>query len=163
MIAINEPVHVIYHDNCMDGFGAAWAVYRHYQDVKDITGRGVRAMYHPTQHGDPVPDTTPDGQVYILDFSFSKEQMLELLDRHDGRVVLLDHHKTAHAELRGVENCIFDMNKSGASMAWEYFQNQSGNEMPQLIRYIEDRGFVEVGTAGFQRDKCGFGHSTQRV
>ena len=53
---------VLYHANCNDGFGAAWAAYTH----PDL---GPEAEYVPVQYGDTPPDVT-EAMVYILDFSF---------------------------------------------------------------------------------------------
>jgi oligoribonuclease NrnB/cAMP/cGMP phosphodiesterase (DHH superfamily) len=54
---------------------------------------------------------------------------------------LLDHHKSAADQLRSyVCRCgvlHFDLHKSGARLAWEFFHPQV--PLPALVRYIEDR------------------------
>ena len=81
----------------------------------------------------------PGGEVYILDFSYPLETMLETHARHRGRVTLIDHHQTARDELEGaVPNCRFDLEHSGAYLAWEWWAGP-GETMPGLVRYIEDR------------------------
>jgi oligoribonuclease NrnB/cAMP/cGMP phosphodiesterase (DHH superfamily) len=40
-------------------------------------------------------------------------------------------------ELHDISNTIFDMSKSGATMAWEFFH--PGKEPPKFIQYITDR------------------------
>ena len=54
---------------------------------------------------------------------------------------MLDHHKSAAEKLTGFAcRCgvvHFDMGKSGARLAWEFFQ--SDRALPDLVRYIEDR------------------------
>jgi oligoribonuclease NrnB/cAMP/cGMP phosphodiesterase (DHH superfamily) len=64
---------------------------------------------------------------------------------------VLDHHKSAQAALDDLPYCVFDMKKSGAVMAWEYFHcsglatdydntsAESVRRIPALIRYICDR------------------------
>jgi oligoribonuclease NrnB/cAMP/cGMP phosphodiesterase (DHH superfamily) len=61
------------------------------------------------------------------------------------RIVILDHHKTAQEALEKWFNnnspknstVWFDMNKSGARLAWEYFHPNT--PVPFLIKLIEDR------------------------
>jgi oligoribonuclease NrnB/cAMP/cGMP phosphodiesterase (DHH superfamily) len=62
---------------------------------------------------------------------------MELLANKVMDIVVIDHHKTAQAECEGLPFCIFDMDESGASLAWKhYFPNKP---LPRLIRYIKDR------------------------
>ena len=50
-----------------------------------------------------------------------------------------DHHKTAQADLVGWERggVVFDMERSGAGIAWDAFH--PGRVRPALIAYVEDR------------------------
>ena len=61
------------------------------------------------------------------------------------KLVVLDHHKSAAEKLTGYQcRCgvvHFDMNKSGARLAWEFFHPDK--PVPGLIRYIEDRDICE--------------------
>ena len=50
---------------------------------------------------------------------------------------VLDHHKTAEEELRGLPYAKFDMNKSGAMLAWEHFF--PNGKPPRLVEYVQDR------------------------
>jgi oligoribonuclease NrnB/cAMP/cGMP phosphodiesterase (DHH superfamily) len=49
---------------------------------------------------------------------------------------VLDHHKTAMEELTGLPFAHFDMNKSGAVMAWDYFH--PNEPLPLLLAYVQD-------------------------
>jgi len=135
---------VIYHKNCVDGFGAAWAF--HILKEQDYPG-GV--TYIPAQYGDipgktfSIPDEPED--LYILDFSFDEDMLCSLCSLFD-KVVLLDHHKTAQESLSKLQadefkpinlEIEFDMNRSGAGITWDYFGPP--NSRPPLIDYIEDR------------------------
>jgi oligoribonuclease NrnB/cAMP/cGMP phosphodiesterase (DHH superfamily) len=55
--------------------------------------------------------------------------------------VLLDHHKSAAEKLTGFAcrcgEVHFDMNKSGARLAWEFFHPERA--LPAMVRYVEDR------------------------
>ena len=57
------------------------------------------------------------------------------------KLVMLDHHKSAAEKLTGFAcRCgvvHFDMDKSGARLAWEFFQ--PAKPVPDLVRFVEDR------------------------
>ena len=125
-----HPVYVIFHADCRDGFGAAWAAWTALGDN--------RVHYIPSKYGEAPPGTDPRGTVHILDFSYDLPTMQALLARHHGRVNLLDHHKTAQEALDGrIAGATFDMNRSGAVMAWEHFH--PAEPVPELLLYVQDR------------------------
>jgi uncharacterized protein len=127
---------VLYHGrSCPDGYAAALAAWLYYGGRVELVG---------LDHGDIKAVTDlPDLQgraVYILDFSFSPE-LLQAIDERAAKLVLLDHHKSAAEKLTGFScRCgvvHFDMNKSGARLAWEFFHPEA--PLPDLVRYVEDR------------------------
>jgi len=127
---------ILYHGrNCPDGFGAALAAWLYYGD---------RAEYVGLDHGDVATiDDLPPVQgraVYILDFSFANEVMAAI-DERAAKLVMLDHHKSAAEKLTGFAcRCgvvHFDMGKSGARLAWEFFHPHE--PVPALLQYVEDR------------------------
>jgi uncharacterized protein len=134
---LNDPQPlVIYHGRrCPDGFAAALAAWLFYEG---------RAEFLGLDHGDikSVDDLPALGRraVYILDFSFSPDIMRGIADRA-AKLVLLDHHKSAAEKLSGFAcRCgvvHFDMHKSGARLAWEFFQ--PSRPLPDLVRFVEDR------------------------
>jgi len=74
-------------------------------------------------------------ELYILDFSFDTD-VLERYIKTTQRLILLDHHQSAFDKLRAYPQCYFDMNRSGAGIAWDYFfKNQP---RPEFINYVED-------------------------
>lgn len=134
---VDEPNPlVIYHGKgCPDGFAAALAAWRFF---------GGRGEYLGLDHGQvrtlsDLPELA-GRPVYILDFSFASE-LLQAIDTQCGKLVLLDHHKSAADALQGF-NChcgtlYFDLHKSGARLAWEFFQPDV--PLPALVKYVEDR------------------------
>lgn len=127
---------VIYHGrNCPDGFASALAAWLYYESKAEFLG---------LDHGDvkSVADLPMlDGRaVYILDFSFS-EHILRAIDERAAKLVMLDHHLSAAEKLTGFRcRCgvvHFDMKKSGARLAWDFFHPEK--PVPDLIRYVEDR------------------------
>lgn len=127
--------YVLYHANCSDGFCAAWVARAHV---------GEDAVYVPVQHGCDMPPMDDGSTVYLLDFCYPRANIIDLIDRM-ARVVILDHHKTAQAALDGVADACaakaptinFDMESSGARLAWNHFN--PGVESPWIIDYVEDR------------------------
>jgi oligoribonuclease NrnB/cAMP/cGMP phosphodiesterase (DHH superfamily) len=130
---MNMPKLVISHSPCPDGFTAAWAVWLKFPDAEFVKGI----------YGQAPPDVT-DREVIMVDFSYKRDVMMKLMAEAK-RIVVLDHHKTAEAELEGLDTLDakanvyihFDMNKSGARLAWEYFHE--GVEAPTIVKYVEDR------------------------
>lgn len=128
-MSILEPSSVdliIYHKNCTDGFGAAYAAWKLLGD---------RAEYHAAKYGDLPPDVIGKN-VLVVDFSYDNATTKRLIKEAKGLLVL-DHHKSAMVELHDVSCTHFDMNHSGAMLAWKFFH--PGKEPPRMIRHIEDR------------------------
>jgi oligoribonuclease NrnB/cAMP/cGMP phosphodiesterase (DHH superfamily) len=129
---MNEDVVVIYHNNCYDGVCSAWVAHRFF---------GPGAQYVPLNYSDQPPDVRGK-RVFLIDFSLKRGLMNQLCDVAES-VVVLDHHATAEKELAGLADVhantvvIFDMNRSGAGIAWDYFY--PGEDRPDLINYVEDR------------------------
>lgn len=121
---------VIFHAECIDGFTAAWAAWK---------ALGESALYVPAKHGDQPPYSVGGMDVYIVDFSFPRETLLRLKAEAKSLLVL-DHHKTAQADLEGLDFCQFDMKRSGAGMTWDYFRDTVHHApRPWLVDYVEDR------------------------
>jgi len=121
-----KHIIVLYHAKCLDGFGSAYAAWEKFGDT---------ATYIPISYGDPAPQVH-NRAVYILDFSFKREVMQEIA-KSARSVTLIDHHKTAQENILHIDNVktIFNMQKSGAVLSWEYFHT---TEVPPLLLYVQD-------------------------
>ncbi len=115
---------VIYHARCPDGITAAWC-FRRLADV----------VYVPASYG-WEPPVVDDRDVYIVDFSYPRE-VLEQMKLKAKSLVVLDHHKTSEAALKGLDYCTFDVERSGAQIAWDYLN--PGQSRPLVIDYVADR------------------------
>jgi len=144
----------IYHGNCADGFGAAWVVRKALGDVD----------FYPGVYGQSPPDVV-GRDVLMVDFSY-KRAVIDEMAQTAKSIIILDHHKTAEEDLApfAVTECgggrftwadtpgtlrdlaelsrppilaLFDMKRSGAMLAWDYFFPRE--LPPQLIRHIQDR------------------------
>ena len=131
---LQTTIHVVYHDRCADGFGAAWATHSAIGD--EHQNRCVQ--YHPRSYGQDPPDAEPGDTVHIFDFSFPLETMLQLNQTCPGQVFLVDHHESAREALEGrVPNCRFDTEHSGAVLAWQFWFGPA--PVPRLLQYVQDR------------------------
>ncbi len=149
-----KPDICIYHFPCDDGFASAWCVWKKWGD--DVEMR-------PANYGQALPldEEIAGKNVLIADFSFKYDDLCAMSWKAKS-IVLLDHHKTARADLErlpplvhltpeGLDDAFkinwsqntpeivahFDMNRSGASLTWEFCF--PGEPMPALIKYVEDR------------------------
>ena len=121
---------VIYHADCYDGFTSAWIARQAMPDCELFEGR----------YGEAPPYANASGRdVYILDFSYPREQMLQL-NEAAASLLVLDHHKTAEANCKGLDFCEFDMDRSGCGMTWDhFFPDIIETPRPGWIEYVEDR------------------------
>lgn len=145
---------VIYHANCTDGFGAAFAAWlklgdkAEYLPMDYLKATDGVAEFHERVK---IDCSIGEREVYILDFSLPKAVM-DWLFGHAKRVVWLDHHRSAfemwcgkspdlffttHKEQDESKTIILDDCRSGAMLAWKYFH--PGTEVPMLIQHIDDR------------------------
>ena len=131
---------VIYHGDCLDGFCSAWQAWR---------ALGDEAEYVPAYYGECLPDVAGK-TVYVLDFSYKREAMQHLLTSCK-KCVVLDHHKTAEEDLKDLAGptsehlVVFDMNRSGAGMARDYFHP---GEESWLVDYTQDRDLWRFALPG---------------
>lgn len=127
-LASNEqkPHLCIYHGpTCLDGFAAAWAVHRYFGETESIA-----AVY-----GTSPPDVT-GRNVVIVDFSYP-QAILEEMNAEANSLLVLDHHATAERDIRDAAvNALFDLSRSGAGLAWDYFFPKQAR--PALLNYVED-------------------------
>ena len=140
---------VIYHANCTDGFGAAFAAWKHLGDYAEYLDAHYGELDDPATLETRFGSDIARRDVYILDFSLKRPAMDWLFDKAQ-RVVWLDHHKSAFEMWCGSSNAQryhlgtwpshyikLDNNKSGALLAWEYFH--PGAMAPRVIQCIDDR------------------------
>lgn len=121
---------VIYHGNCYDGICAAWVCYKALDE-----GKNSEVTYIPLNYSDSPPNVKGE-DVVIVDFSFKRSAMIKM-NLEARSLIVLDHHKTAEEELKGLDFVKFDMNRSGAGLAWDWFFPSVTR--PRIVNYIEDR------------------------
>lgn len=127
-------VLVIYHDNCPDGFGAAFSAWTVYGDA---------ATYIPYNHGDTPVDVSGK-HVVMVDCCYHKHDACKA-HANASSFIVLDHHHTAQVECGELDFCHFDMKRSGMGMAWDYFHPEKVR--PALVRHVEARDLWKWGDA----------------
>ncbi|MDH5563352.1 MAG: DHHA1 domain-containing protein [Nitrospirota bacterium] len=121
----HAPDVVLYHAECMDGFGAAWALWK----------RFPQARFVPVKHGFPQPEGLDGRHVVMVDFSYHRDDILTLVER-TASLQILDHHITAQSALSDLPFAYFDMNRSGAVLAWDWAHAKT---IPWLLQYVQDK------------------------
>lgn len=130
---------VYYHGGCPDGWVAAYIVKKRYPDAELI----------PLSYGEVDLDRMTlevEGKnVIMVDFALKTRMAHDQLAASASNLLVLDHHKTAKAVLEGASNTVFDMNRSGAALAWDYmFGRDAGvmdftGERPWWVQYTQDQ------------------------
>lgn len=140
MATANKDILVIYHDKCLDGFGAAYAAWKKF---------GTTADYIAWNYEQPATGllSMVDKDIYILDFSFEPAQIADIL-KLANNITIIDHHKTfidcveadGYCDDVGVPwpglDIHYDLERSGAVLAWQFFHDEP---VPQLLLHIQDR------------------------
>jgi len=126
---MNEATTVIlYHgSHCPDGFGAAYAAWKKFGDT---------AEYIPLSRGEVPPVELVRGKhAYFVDFSYTKPVMDEFAAVAT-TLTVLDHHEGVQDVIESFPTHVYDSNRSGAGIAWDYFHPDTAR--PKLINHVED-------------------------
>jgi oligoribonuclease NrnB/cAMP/cGMP phosphodiesterase (DHH superfamily) len=130
-----KRILTIYHKGCIDGTTAAAVMLRKFPQV----------VFFPLANGYTAEDLEPvflmidnETEIYTVDCGSGVRELLA----KGFKVTTLDHHIGVKdsLDLLVKENpnftYIFDNEKSGASLAWQYFFTDE--ELPELIKLVED-------------------------
>ena len=123
----HQKIVVIYHGDCPDGFGGAWAAWKKF---------GAKAAYLPARDRGATPCPLKNKEVYLIDYTYEPEIIKQLV-KDNIRVTIIDHHATAKVSLPLVADSLYEIEHSGSVLAWKYFH--PGQKTPVLLRYVEDR------------------------
>ena len=140
---------IIYHDQCRDGFGSAYAAWKKFGD---------EASYIPRRTQEPIPDGLTDKELYILDYSYNKDT-LDQLTADNKSVMVIDHHATAEEAVTSFDHNIFDHDHSGAVLSWKYFHPDT--EVPKLLLYVEDHDLWKFSIEHHREFNAALGEYTQ--
>lgn len=137
---------IIYHNNCPDGWAAAYICKMKYPGAK-LT---------PLNHGldgisvDTLLISCIGKDVIMVDYSLRTRRDNDELNRVAKSFHIYDHHKSAQEVLAGADYATFDMKRSGAGLAWDYLFGKDVCEplpgeaafypkRPWWVNYTEDQ------------------------
>jgi oligoribonuclease NrnB/cAMP/cGMP phosphodiesterase (DHH superfamily) len=158
---MRAPILFIYHGKCFDGFTAAWVFDKLRSLSVGLTDRPVE--YFAANYGSDPPDCKGK-EVWIVDFSYKRDVMLEKIIKPSTRTFMFDHHKSAEEALddilgevrrmglqRDQDKVIFDNTRCGSAIlhdemmrdvgrrAGAHRPHPTGRRHLWLVDYIEDR------------------------
>lgn len=107
----DKKVVVLYHGNCPDGFGGAYAAWKKFGDS---------AEYIPLKHERPITADVAGKDVYFIDFCETRA-IMDPVVAAAARVVVLDHHEGVEDVMKSMPEYVYDATRSGATIAWTYF------------------------------------------
>lgn len=139
---------VYYHNPCPDGIAGAWCAWNYFEGGYGSKLKGpidyngcrpeeeITAKLLKRKDTDDLKNVT----IYFIDVLPTRDILG--LCAVAKQVVIMDHHKTNHeyiSTLPKIDNLVvhFDLERSGAQIAWDYFN--PGTERPWFIDYIGDR------------------------
>lgn len=123
---VMKKIVVLYHKNCTDGFGAAWAAWKKF---------GSKAEYVAVDHQALPPAGIIEKEVYMVDFTYPLAITQSLIEKNN-RVTAIDHHVSSKEATLSTKDPFYAVNHSGAVLSWMYFH--PGQKVPLLLRYVED-------------------------
>jgi uncharacterized protein len=152
LASVNHPI-VFYHDGCIthDGWMSALLAKLRWPDADLV----------PVQYGQVPPwRSIEDGSfaskreqqvagrdVLVVDFSWDRATLCDLRERARSLLVL-DHHKTAAQNLAGLPFCVFDMERSGAGLALDYFFPGARESLDECADEAEDVARIQRHPGG---------------
>lgn len=122
----SKDIVVFYHGNCPDGFGGAYSAWKKLKDKAD---------YIPLLWENLQAPKIKASLVYFIDFS--PEVLIKKYKAEGRKIILIDHHITARDFMHLGAESLFDIERSGATLAWTYFH--PNKKLPRMIAHIQDQ------------------------
>ena len=127
---------VITHRNCEDGRATGSVALQFSNDI-DVLPPSICYVNYGEYDIDHILNMVKGAVVYIGDFSFLADEF-KLITEVAKIAVTVDHHRTPYLDsVSDLPTTHFDMSKSGAYLAWEFFYPNA--EVPKYIKYVSDR------------------------
>ena len=136
-----KDIIILYHADCPDGFGGAWAAHKKF---------GAQAEYIGVHHDTPPPTGLENKEIYMLDFTYDKPFTSKLIASNK-RVTAIDHHSDQESITKSTQDYSFDNNHSGDTALhpgdmqkkWESFGWQTisidGHNQKEIYRALTQK------------------------
>ncbi len=95
-----------------------------------------KVEFYAGVHQQPPPNAM-DKDVVFVDFSYQRPVILEMAKQAKS-ILIVDHHISAQKNLINLPanvKTIFDMNQSGAGLAWQVFMEKE--PVPEIVLYVQ--------------------------
>lgn len=131
---------VIFHKSCPDGWCSAFIASKKYPEA-ELLG---------LDHGlEPPYDKVAGKDVLVVDFSWRTREQNNRMAELAKSFQILDHHLTAQAVLADADYAVFDMNRSGAGLTWDYLFGINSpllkdDPLPYRVEYAHDLSVWQV-------------------
>lgn len=121
-----KNIVVLYHNDCTDGFSAAWVAWKKF---------GNKADYIGINPGVAPIKGLKGKDIYMVDLIYPIQYLNKLIAVNK-KFVAIDHHVSNQKAFKLVPEGLFDVNHSGAVLAWKYFYPKT--RVPKLLSHVED-------------------------
>ena len=121
-----KKIVVLYHNDCTDGFSAAWAAWKKFGSRADYVGIGP---------GSEPLKGLKNKEIYMVDVMHPMQYLKKLI-KNNKKFVVIDHHISNQKAFELVKKGLFDISHSGAVLAWKYFHSKV--KVPKFLEYVED-------------------------
>ncbi|WJJ54934.1 phosphohydrolase [Xanthomonas phage RTH11] len=133
-----SKVLCLYHSDCFDGLGAAWALFKRFPDAEFVAVR----------YNEPSP-AVAGRIVYVVDFCYPFDELLEMASVAE-ELHVFDHHKGMSDTIESFNHAlqawgfdqakyrgVFAQDRSGAKLTWELLMPEY--PVPLILEHISDR------------------------
>lgn len=137
-----QEVIIYYHNPCQDGIVGAWCALNYFNENNGYDCEYIGCA--PGKDKELKDSVHKDKTVYFIDVlpSYKIQELCAVAKQ----VIILDHHKTNLEYINKiwdpkVQNLtvVFDMERSGAQIAWDYFNPTEKHMRPWFVDYVGDR------------------------
>jgi len=133
---------LILHHNDADGKCAAAIAARWMNELKEIDVHCERVNYGEEPPWGLLEKLGPDDPVWIVDFSYEPEQMLEIARKYGHRLYWFDHHGTSIDKLQAIMDPFGiegrrQVGIAGCMLVWQFCHRS--RRPPLAVEYIADR------------------------
>lgn len=122
-----KNIVVLYHAHCQDGFCGAWIAHKKF---------GETASYIPVKRGELLPRGLEGKEVYVIDFSYSKEDIIHA-EQITQKFIVIDHHHSSRSDVESAKVHVFNEEFSGGYLAYQYFF--PGENVPLFVQCISEQ------------------------
>ena len=131
-----KDIVVLYHNDCTDGFSSAWVAWKKL---------GSKADYIGINPGTAPINGLKNKEIYMLDLIYPIQYLNKLI-ADNKKFIAIDHHISNQKSFDLIKDGLFEINHSGAVLAWKYFHSKI--KVPRLLTYVEDMDLWKFKISG---------------